>query len=51
MSGYAAVFTLLAEMRASFGFSETAIGNRWVRFGGFSRSCCYLGALTLAKAG
>ena len=26
MSGYAAVFTLLAEMRASFGFSETAIG-------------------------
>ena len=26
MSGYAAVFTLLAEMRASFSFSETAIG-------------------------
>ncbi len=26
MSGYAAVFTLLAEMRTSFGFSETAIG-------------------------
>jgi MFS family permease len=26
MIGYAAVFTLLAEMRSSFGFSETAIG-------------------------
>ncbi len=26
MSGYAAVFTLLAEMRTNFGFSETAIG-------------------------
>ena len=45
MSGYAAVFTLLAEMRASFSFSETAIGAiAGPRFWPFSRSCCYLGA-------
>ena len=53
MSGYAAVFTLLAECAPVLVSprlpSAQSLGPRFWQ--GFSRSCCYLGALTLAKAG